>query len=228
MDKINMREFFKRWPWFYYFIADIFGPVYFGGLNPKDFIRKYAREGKRLNLGSGPRLIDASFINIDSTKYQDVGLVADIAELSFPDNSIAMAMSDNVLEHVENPKKVVHEMYRVLELGGVAYIATPFLYPFHSSPSDYTRWTLVGLKELCKEFEIVESGVRSGPFSVLNVYLVYFFASVFSFGNNRLYEFLSNLFIFVFFPIKYLDIVGNHLPFSSNIAAGFYIVLRKK
>lgn len=222
-----LREFFKRWPGFYYLIVDIFGPLYFGGLNPKGFIRKYAREGVRLNLGSGPRVIDTSFVNIDGEAYRGVDQVADITHLPHEDNSVAMTMCDNVLEHVREPRAAVAEMYRVLETGGVAYIAAPFLYPFHSSPSDYQRWTKRGLLELCSAFEVVEIGVRSGPFSVLSTYLIYLFASLLSFGSRKLHKIVTNMLIFVFFPIKYLDIIGNHLPFASDIASDFYIVLRK-
>ena len=80
---------------------------------------------------------------------------------------------------------------------------------------------------LVKKFDVVEEGVRSGPFSVLTVYLVYFFASILSLGIRSVYAFLLNALIFLFFPLKYLDVVANHLPFASDYASVLYIVVRK-
>jgi SAM-dependent methyltransferase len=224
----GVREFFKQWPHFYYFIVAVFGPAYFGGLSPRKFIKKYAQEGMRLNIGSGPRVVDPTFQNVDTTAYASVTYVADAAHVPVEDNAVSMIISDNVLEHIFHVEEVVGEMKRILKSGGVAYVSTPFLYPFHSSPDDFTRFTLSGLQKLFHEFEIVESGVRSGIFSTITVVLVYLCASLFSFGSKKVYQFLLNIFIFIFFPIKYLDSIGNHFPFSEEVASVFYMVVRKK
>lgn len=49
----DMRNFFKRWPRFYYLIAGIFGPMFCSGLSVKKFIKNYPTNGKILNIGSG-------------------------------------------------------------------------------------------------------------------------------------------------------------------------------
>ncbi len=222
-----MREFFKRWPGFYYTVVDLFGPLYFGGTSLYEFIKKYGTDGVWLNLGSGARFLDARFTNVDSTKYDIVSVVADLTELPFDSSSVSLIYCDNVLEHVIDPVKAVKEMHRVLKPGGAALVCVPFLYPFHSSPYDYTRYTHLGLGNLFKDFSNVTVGVRAGPFSTLTAYLVYVSAIIFSFGNARLYELLVNLFIFVYFPLKYLDIFGNHLPFAREIASDFYVIAVK-
>lgn len=224
----DIRDFFKKWPSFYYFVMVVFGPVLFLGLNPKKFLRKFEKEGDVLNVGSGPRRIDKNVINVDMYKYEGVDVVADISNLPFESNSVGKIICDNVLEHVKNPEKVAEEIYRVLDHGGYVYISTPFIYPYHSSPSDFTRWTKEGLENLFDDFEIVESGVRSGPMSALNVWLCYIFATLFSFGNEKLYWFLVNLSIFIFFPIKFLDIIFNYWPKAINMSATIYCVFKKK
>jgi SAM-dependent methyltransferase len=223
----SIKEFFKRWPRFYYFVFDFLGPVYFGGLGPRQFLQRYASEGICLNLGSGARKFGSNVINVDITPYGGVDVVADITKLPHPDESVNHIVCDQALEHVQNPELVVAEIFRVLQSGGFAYISTPFMYAFHASPSDYQRFTVEGLKKILNNFEVVEIGTRSGPFSTLTVYLCYLTATLFSFGNERLYWTLALVSTLIFFPIKYLDVIGNRLPFSKNMAAVLYCVVRK-
>jgi SAM-dependent methyltransferase len=225
----DIRNFFKRWPKFYFFVATVFGPLMFCGLSGERFLKKYPTEGKTLNLGSGPRkMSDASVINVDIYPYAGVGIVADALAVPLPEGSVARIISDNVFEHVTNPQAAVSEMKRLLRQGGVAYIATPFLYPFHSSPSDYQRWTKEGLIQLFHEFELAEIGVRAGPFSALTVYLNHLLAMIFSLGSKRLSSLILNLVMFITFPIKLLDVIFNHWPNAEEISASLYCVVRKK
>jgi len=224
----SLRNFFKKWPNFYYFIVILFGPVLLAGLNPKNFLKKYPSNGKKLNLGSGPRILSADVTNVDFFPYLGVQLVFDISKMPLENNSVEQIVCDNVLEHVENPAAVIAEIHRVLKKGGIAYFCNPFLYPFHASPTDYFRWTDMGFLKMIGGFELIEKGVRSGIFSTLNVYLCYLLATLFSFGNKNLYWFLVNISIFIFFPIKLLDIFFNRLPFAENSAAVLYYVVRKK
>lgn len=223
-----IREFFKQWPQLYYFIAHIFGPVWFTGLSPLEFFEKYNRTGTKANIGSGPRRLRADVINMDVTKYDGVDVVGDIHALPFDSGSLSMIVCDNVLEHVTDAERAAAEIERVLAPGGVGYISTPYLYPFHSSPHDYYRWTHEGLQHLLRNFTIREIGVRGGAMSGLSIWLCYTAARVCSFGSVRAYWFFVNVFLFVFFPIKFLDIILNLFPFGIYTASVFYCVIEKK
>lgn len=224
----TLRDFFKQWPAFYYLVALVFGPLFFCGLSGKAFLKKYPRVGTSLNLGSGPRRLGACVKSVDIQAFQNVDVVASMDSLPFENASVARIVCDNVIEHIRVPAVAVNEIHRILETGGVAYISTPFLYPLHGSPGDFTRWTEQGLRGLFEEFEFVELGMRAGPFSALTAYLCYLFATIFSFGSNRLYELLVNLSMFLFVPIKLLDIVFNYWPQSIRMAAALYCVVRKR
>jgi len=227
LQEDNIRTFFKKYPPFFYFIVAVFGPAYLGGLNAKRFLEIFNVEGKKINLGSGPRRLARDVINVDIEQFEGVDIVSDITKLPFADASVSMIVCDNVLEHVENPDSVLKEIYRILIPSGVAYISTPFLYPFHSSPSDYTRWTDQGLRKLCEDFTMVEIGARSGIFSAFNTLLCYLLPSIFSFGSKKFYWFLVNISLFLFFPIKFLDVITNNLPLSTHTASILYCVIRK-
>ena len=224
----DIRDFFKRWPKFYYFIAVVFGPLFFGGLSSHAFLKKYPKTGKTLNIGSGPKIIASDVVNVDIHPYRGVEIVADGSSIPLPDGSVARIISDNVLEHVKEPTRAVAEMRRLLEVGGIIYVATPFFYPYHSSPSDFTRWTIQGYKELFADFEMIESGVRAGPFSAMTTGLNHLLATVFSFGSLRLYSLVLNLVMFATFPIKLPDIIFNHWPYAETMAAQLYCVVKKK
>lgn len=224
----GLRDFFKRWPRFYYTIVILFGPVFFMGLSPKKFLKKYCSESPVFNLGSGPRIISPEVINVDLFPYEGVSIVADIGNLPLSDASSAGIICADVFEHVSDPERVVQELFRVLKPQACAYISVPFMYPFHASPHDFNRWTEPGLDRLLSGFAIVKKGVRSGPFSTLTVNLCYLVATLFSFGNKSLYWLLVNMATFIFFPIKYLDSIFGHLPFAINMAAEVYYVIQKK
>lgn len=223
------RDFFKRWPAFYYFVEVVFGHTLLLGLNTKGFLGKYKISGEVINVGSGPRKLGPTIKNVDKYKYEGVDIIADIQEKTpFGDATISGIVCDNVLEHLSNPESAIREFHRILRPDGLVYISTPFYYPFHPSPSDFTRWTKEGLLNLFEEFEIVEIGVRSGPFSALSVTLSYLFATVFSFGSNFLYWLLLDLSMLIFFPIKFLDFIFNYWPNAVNMAAVLYLVVKKK
>jgi len=230
MQKFDVREFFKKWPTLYYLIANVLGPVWWSGISSREYIKSINNDGRILNLGSGPKVLgDKRILNVDLFDYPGVDMIASIDNVPLPDGSVAGIILDNVMEHTKDPKKVVSEVYRLLSSGGTVYIATPFLYPFHSSPSDYSRWTLPGLGELLGEnFEVLKSGVRCGPFSALTSFLAHFFASLLSFGNHGLRHMLFNLCMLPLIPIKVLDIIFAHLPGAEEMAAVLYIVARKK
>lgn len=224
----DVREHFKKWPRLYYFIGVVFGPMLFSGLSASGFLRKYPRHGSTLNIGSGPRrYADPSVQNVDILPYPGVAIVAPADRIPLADASVARIFSDNVLEHLTDPVAAVAEMQRLLEPGGVAYVAVPFLYPFHSSPSDYQRFTSMGLRELFKGFEIVELGVRAGPFSALTAWLNHLIGVLLSFGSPGLESVFTNIVMFLTFPLKLPDVILNHWPGAEKVAAVLYCVVRK-
>lgn len=73
------------------------------------------------------------YFALDINFYPELDIVADIQHLPLRDNCIEAIICKDVLEHVPEPLEVVNEIYRVLNKGGLAFISTPFLYPYHAS-----------------------------------------------------------------------------------------------
>lgn len=78
-----------------------------------------------------------------------------VADLNFttplPSNAYDTLLSTSVIEHIRKPDTFFSEVYRTLKPGGIAIIATPFLYPIHEEPHDYFRFTEYSLSSLATE-----------------------------------------------------------------------------
>ncbi len=59
-----------------------------------------------------------------------------IEEISHPDNSFDMVIANHVLEHVDDDLRALSEIRRVLQIGGLAILQTPFCPTLHRTWSD--------------------------------------------------------------------------------------------
>lgn len=224
----GFKDFFKRWPGLYGALVWLVGPSFFTGLTPAKFIRTFKPAGTTLHAGSGTRIVPGDCLNIDLFPFPGVDALADLEALPFRDGAFAAATCDQVLEHVPNPQRVALELERVVRSGGLIHVASPFVFPWHPSPSDYTRWTQQGLAALFPNSELVERGVMAGPCSALTALLAAFFATLLCFGSRSLQSVLQYLFLILFAPIKFFDLALAHMPGAELCAANFYVVVRKR
>lgn len=223
-----LKSFLKRWPKLYYSIWHVFCPVLMLRHGPRmiaDFINA---DTTIVDLGSGPERLGDRFLNVDVYPFPEVDIVADAERLPFRDNSIDALVSESMLEHVPHPRHVASEISRVLKPGGMVYVSAPFIHPYHASPDDFSRWTISGLKELFPDFEIIKSGVRSGPWSAFLMFLAYWLGVVFSFGSKKIAPFLAHVFMLILGPLKYFDFLFMDIPGAEAVAAHLYIIGRKK
>jgi ubiquinone/menaquinone biosynthesis C-methylase UbiE len=86
--------------------------------------------------------------DVTDAQYPDV----DMQNLPFEDDIFDFVISDQVIEHLENPKKAIEESYRVLKRGGIAIHTTCFINYIHLCPNDLWRFSPDGLRYLCNDF----------------------------------------------------------------------------
>ena len=215
-------------PTLYVFLVWLISPVCYTGLSAQRFLRRFKPGALMLNVGAGVHRPHRDIVNTDIFYYKGIDLVANAEELPLPTGSVDAIVCESLLEHVPDPKKIVTEMYRTLKPGGQMYIVIPFVYPFHACPNDFFRWSVTGLRELLKDGEIEKIGTRAGPCSALTGQLGTWFAIVFSFGYEPLYNLLSLVGLVIFFPIKFLDWIFGRFPTSIHGAGQFYAVATKK
>lgn len=222
-----LKKVFRRLPRLYEFLLWITSTAFFYGMSADTALRRAfpdanaedRRDKAIINLGSGTSWFDRDIINVDIAAFPRVSVVADAMDLPFRDGSIDMIISESMLEHVAYPERAIGEIIRVIKPGGYVYIEMPFMFPFHNSPADYTRFTLPGLAARFPGFEIIQSGARAGAITALTVQLAYTLALLFSFGSRLLYGLLVHVFFVLLFPLKALDQIFRLFPGLNHEAA---------
>lgn len=227
-DKENrVKNFFKRWPRVYDRAALIISPILFTGLTGERFVRRFTSNEIILNVGSGPTSIHLAAVNVDVYPFQNVDILAKAERLPFRDEVFDGVCCDQVLEHVEDPARVLTEIHRVTKKGGLIYLGVPFMFPLHPSPKDYARWSMDGVCTLLRGCEILERNVSMGPTSGMLTVLTAWLSIFFSFGLKPLQRPLQYFFMLLLNPLKLLDLVYARLPGAQIIPAGVYVIAKK-
>lgn len=107
-------------------------------------------KGKILGISGVENII--SLISKDADVLEVQYPEVDMQDLPYEDNSFNYVISDQVIEHLENPQKAIEESYRVLKKGGIAIHTTCFINYIHSCPKDFWRFSPEALKYLCQSF----------------------------------------------------------------------------
>jgi SAM-dependent methyltransferase len=175
-------------------------------------------------LPPGARL---TVIDIAPGPYVDI--VADAHDLHMiADGSADCALLMSVLPHVKRPWVVIDEVHRILKPGGLVAISSAFVYTYSPDPEDYCRFSVLGLESLCQRFEKIASGFNRGPASTMAQLLVHFFALMFCFNNNTLFELNKIGFRYLLFWIKYLDLIVGRFQHARAIHSAAFLVGRKQ
>jgi len=118
---------------------------------------------KVLDVGCGQRPYEGYFVHpqlyigVDiSSKVADI--IATAENLPFGNSYFDVVLCMQVLEHVEEPKKVLEEIKRVLRKEGVLILSTHGFWTEAHESTDYWRWTMQGLQKAIESagFRVVE------------------------------------------------------------------------
>jgi SAM-dependent methyltransferase len=138
------------------------------------FTSKITDDELYLAVGGGPTRFHPDLVNLNIEAFDNVDIVGDAHYLPYENDSVSATQIEAVLEHVEEPDKVVQEMFRVLRPGGEAYSVTPFLQGFHGYPSHYFNLTREGHRLVFERagFEVISDGACVGPSWMIQSLLV--------------------------------------------------------
>jgi SAM-dependent methyltransferase len=110
-----------------------------------------------LDVGGGPGFFAAAFTAVGaryiSVDLQPIGTVcADAQSLPFRNGSIDVAFSSNVIEHVADPRRMLHEMLRVTKPGGLVFVCfTNWLGPLGGHET--SPWHYLGGERAARHYE---------------------------------------------------------------------------
>ena len=124
----------------------------------KDYINNHVLDigGKKTNKRGyfNPTKTNAilwTYLNID--KNTDPDICASVYDIPLANNSVQTIIFCEILEYLEEPKKALIEMKRVLSVNGYIVGSVPFLSPIHGDKEyDQIRYTKTGLINLFNLF----------------------------------------------------------------------------
>lgn len=152
-------------------------------------------------------------------------IVCDASDLPFEDCQFDLVICIAVLEHVLEPQRCVDEIRRVLRPDGWVYATTPFMQQVHMGEYDFTRFTHSGHRWLFRQFDEVDSGVATGPASVLVWSVEYFLLSwTRSVLLRRIFKGLTRLSLGW---LTWLDLFRPNRAGALDAAGGFYFIGRR-
>lgn len=131
--------------------------------------------GLKLNLGCGGKRVDG-FVGVDRWPTPAVDVIADVtAQLPFADGAADEILLDNVIEHIPDIPRLMHELHRIGRDGARLVIRTPHFTSLSSwrdpthvhhlsyfSLDHFTRAQVAHYTSAGRGFEIVERRLSFG------------------------------------------------------------------
>ncbi len=195
--------------------------------------KKYYK-GEVLDIGGRDRGIFikpkdkvTNWIFADIEKKHSPDIVLNVCNMKMIKNkSIDVINAIELFEHVENIEQALKECYRVLKNNGIMIISIPFLFPIHSDPKDFQRWTEDKWKNKlkCMGWRTEKIEIMGRFFTVIAEMIKIFI---------KTFPRLFKIFLYLFFPLLDLLVkiddckfIQNH-PRLGKFHGGYFIVSRK-
>ncbi len=183
-----------------------------------------------LNLGAGDTDYHDRVINLDIQDASSIDILNLGTELPFADDSLDLVISQEALEHIEEPFHTIAEVHRVLRPGGRFYCQVPFIIGFHPGPSDFWRFSRQALEHLFEneQWKIEELELALGHGSGFYRILVEFLAVNASIVSQRLYRPVKGLSALLCWPLQWLDVLTPRSAEKDRIPGGYFCVATKR
>jgi len=193
--------------------------------------KKYMK-GIVLDIGGGRKRgtfkepDDANWIVLDISKERFPHILGDAQNIPVKSKSVDCVKCTELLEHVEYPERVLYEISRVLKPGAILILSMPFIFPIHSDPYDFQRFTDEKLIRILEnDFEILMLKKQGLYFTVLAFMIK---QAILNFKLSIKYLFYPLLpMLDLLVKLDNLTSVRNS-KFMSSFTTGFFIIAVKQ
>lgn len=148
-------------------------------------------------------------------------------ELPFKNSQFNNTVSFQVLEHHQNPSKLISEMVRVTKKGGYIMMSFPFIWTLHEEPNDYFRFTHYAISNWLRQnnCQVVEIKKEGSVFSTISMLLNEEIGLLAS--KKGLFYILAFLLYIPFFLYQLLSFVLDKIYISPIFFSNYLILARK-
>lgn len=175
------------------------------------------------------------YVGVDWTNSIHNTKVEIVADLN-KDVPIQSAVADtiislSVMEHLNNPQKMLNEAYRVLKPGGYFILQVPWQWRVHEAPHDYFRYTPYALKNMLEKagFSSISVLPSSGFFTTWLIKFNYFTLTFINWQKRLVRGVLKLIFIPIWYLNQWLAPVLDKLDEDwEQEAQGYFVVTKKK
>ncbi|WP_246525588.1 class I SAM-dependent methyltransferase [Geomobilimonas luticola] len=181
-----------------------------------------------LSVGGGPQRPHPALVNLNIGPFPNVDIIADAHQLPYGDESVDAIYCEAVLEHLQEPKNAIAEMWRVLKPEGRVYAITPFLQAYHGYPYHFQNYTLTGHTYAFESlgFDIVASGPCVGPMNavvgVISTFMKEYLPKIIGVPLRFIWEMVGLM------VLKPFDKLLLKRPNAYVLASTTYLLARKK
>lgn len=188
--------------------------------------------GKVLDVGCGQNPYKHLF-NSRKTKYYAIDIVEsgrfgyensqnlkfDGQHLPFLDESFDYFLCTEVLEHVEEPQKLIDEIYRVLKSKAAGVITVPWSVRSHYIPYDYYRFTPAILTRYFKNFKSHKVIPRGTDITVIVSKIIVIYYRNIRLSKNVLLWPVNLIIAIALLPLVMLAVFIGHLSLFFHIGS---------
>jgi len=170
----------------------------------------------------------SSYETLDIHSGPAVDHVGDARQMELAGASFDTIFSFQMLEHVDDPDRVVGEFLRVLKPGGAVIATKPFIALQHADPSDFWRYSRFGGRTLFERngFEVIECEGYGGFFTVLGEMLKFAFLTPYK--GTTYGRFRTRVVIFVMKRLCSFDRALPNWGVQKDFYPNIYVVARKR
>lgn len=205
----------------------------------KYVIEKYA-SGRLLDVGCGNKPYESLFkgkvsiytgCDVVQSSLKKVDVICDATELKFELENFDTVFTTQVIEHVNDPEKMLKEINRVLLPGGTLILSAPFCWELHEEPYDFYRYSKYGLKAMLErnQFTVLDIRANGGKWAAL---FQLFLNITYSTFQKRIFFSKINKFIFIHCHLTQLiNLFAIWLDRKFNdelLTLNYVVVARKK
>ncbi len=143
-------------------------------------------------------------LDIKDDKFKFVH--GDGCNMQFKDNQFDIVLNIQVLEHVFEPIKMVHEISRVLKPEGFGIFLIPQTGMIHHTPEHYYNFTRFWIVKVMKRvnLEILELKPMGGFWSTIASRMLYFFPQSIKYEGLSTKECKRNFLFYILYPLMIL------------------------